>query len=140
MFESLIKSILDKVAGEYIQGLNTDNLSIGIFSGDVKIENVSLNPSIIDLLELPLTLRFSKICKLELKVPFKNLGSKPVEVFLDGLYVILNPKAQSEWSFKDYKELKAKLGSVEAFAAECLQKIAAKQQEKAKSSDDAGYI
>lgn len=44
MFESLIKSILDKVAGEYIQGLNKDNLSIGIFSGDVKIENVSLNP------------------------------------------------------------------------------------------------
>lgn len=61
-------------------------------------------------------------------------------MFLDGLYVVLNPKAQSEWSFKDYRELKVKLGSVESFAAECLQKIAAKQQEKVKSNDDAGYI
>lgn len=101
MFESLISSILDKIAGEYIQGLNKENLSIGIFSGDVKVENVALNPSVIDLFDLPLMLRYSRIGKLELKVPFNSLGSTPVEVFLDGLYVIVNPKSQTEWTFKD---------------------------------------
>lgn len=92
------------------------------------------------MLELPLFLRFSKIGKLELKVPFKNLGSKPVEVFLDGLYLIVNPKGKNEWTFKDYRALKAKLENVEAFAADCLQKIAAKQIEKSKNDKDAGYI
>lgn len=101
-------------------------MSVGLFSGDVKIENVSLNPLVIEMLELPLVLRYSKIDKLELKVPYKNLGSKPVEIFLDGLYLILNPKAQNEWTFKDYKALKAKLLNVEVFATECLQKLAAK--------------
>lgn len=120
MFESLIKSILDKVAGEYIQGINKDNLSIGIFSGDVKIENVSLNPQVIDMLGLPLVLAFSKVGKLELKVPFKNLGSKPVEVFLDGLYLIVTPKSKKDWSFKDFRALKEKLSNVEAFAADCI--------------------
>jgi len=75
--------------------LNTENLSIGIFSGDVKIENVSLNPKILELLELPLTLVYSNINKLKLNVPFKNLGSKPVEVFLDGLYIIVKATPES---------------------------------------------
>lgn len=70
MFTSLVKSILDKVAGEYIQGLNKENLSIGIFSGDVKVENVTLKPEVMKILELPFLLSYSKIGKLEFKVPF----------------------------------------------------------------------
>ncbi|EAR90561.2 PH domain protein (macronuclear) [Tetrahymena thermophila SB210] len=140
MFQSLISSVLDKVAGEYVLGLNKENLNIGIFSGEVKIENVSLNPNIVNMLELPINHQYSSIKKLELKVPLKNIGSMPVEVFLDGLYLIATPKEQKEWKFKDYNSFKTKLANVEAFAAECVQKIAAKQKEKLKGGQEAGYI
>jgi vacuolar protein sorting-associated protein 13A/C len=58
------------------------------------------------MLDLPISLRFSHIGKLTLKVPWKNLSSSPVEVYLDGVYLILSPKHNSEWTFKDYKGLK----------------------------------
>ncbi|KAL4498677.1 hypothetical protein ABPG73_003474, partial [Tetrahymena malaccensis] len=140
MFQGIISSVLDKVAGEYVLGLNKENLNIGIFSGEVKIENVSLNPNVVNMLDLPINHQYSKIKKLELKVPFKNIGSKPVEVFLDGLYLVVTPKEQKDWTFKDFKAFKNKLSNIESFAAECVSKIAAKQQEKNKVEKDAGYI
>ncbi|KAL4496109.1 hypothetical protein ABPG72_015531 [Tetrahymena utriculariae] len=140
MFQGLISSVLDKVAGEYVLGLNKENLNIGIFSGEVKIENVSLNPNIVSMLDLPINHQYSKIKKLELKVPFKNIGSKPVEVFLDGLYLVVTPKEQKDWTFKDLKAFKNKLSNIESFAAECVSKILAKQQEKNKVEKDAGYV
>lgn len=64
-----------------------------------------------------------------------------MEVFLDGLYLVLNPKVEKEWSFKDYKGLKTKLEQLDTFIAECLKKIANKQSEKNKSDDsNAGYM
>ncbi|EGR30928.1 PH domain protein [Ichthyophthirius multifiliis] len=141
MFETIIHKVLSSIAGEYIQGLDSDKLKIGIFSGDVEIDNVSLNPQVIEMLELPLNLRFSKIGKLILKVPFKNIGSKPVEVYLDGLYLLLNPKNQSDWTFKDYKGLQTKISQIETFIAECVKKLAAKQVAKAKVEEaNAGYV
>lgn len=44
------------------------------------------------MLDLPVSLRFSHIGELKLKVPWKNLSSAPVEVFLDGVYLIISPK------------------------------------------------
>lgn len=95
MFESILEKVLLKAAGDYIEGIDSNNLKVGIWGGDVVIENVSLKEGIIDMLNLPVELRFSHIGKLTLKVPWKNLSSAPVEVYLDGVYLVLSPKHQS---------------------------------------------
>ena len=84
---------------------------------------MSLNPKILELLELPLTLVYSNINKLKLNVPFKNLGSKPVEVFLDGLYIIVKATPESQWNFRDYKAFLTKLSNIQQFSEQCIQKI-----------------
>lgn len=46
MFEGLLESILNKVLGQYIQGLNKKDLSISVWSGDVQLTNVKLRADI----------------------------------------------------------------------------------------------
>ncbi|KAL4462680.1 hypothetical protein ABPG74_000510 [Tetrahymena malaccensis] len=142
MLKDLITRVLNRVAGEYIVGLTKENLTqFGLFSGEVKIQNVSLNPSVVDMLNLPISHQFSRIEKFELKAPIKSIGSKPVELLLDGLYLVVTPKEKNEWTFQDYNSLRLKLLNIESFAIECLQKIAAKQQEQNKTGEkDAGYV
>ncbi|KAL4505260.1 hypothetical protein ABPG72_016327 [Tetrahymena utriculariae] len=142
MLKNLITRLLNRIAGEYIVGLTKENLTqFGLFSGEVKIQNVSLNPSVIDMLNLPITHQFSRIEKFELKAPIKSIGSKPVELLLDGLYLVVTPKEKKEWTFQDYQSLRLKLLNIESFSVECLQKIAAKLQEQSKQSEkDAGYV
>lgn len=42
MFEKLLEGILSKFAGQYITGMDSKNLNIGIWNGNVEIEKVSL--------------------------------------------------------------------------------------------------
>lgn len=68
------------------------------------------------MLNLPVNLRFSHVGKLTLKVPWKNLSSAPVEVYLDGVYLILSPKHESQWEFKDFKAFKEKFENINEYA------------------------
>jgi len=83
-------------------------LSIGVFNGNLIIENVSIKPDFLNTLELPIELKFSSIGKLQLNIPLRKIGSSPVEIYLDGLYMIIAPKHPTQWKFKDYKGLDIK--------------------------------
>lgn len=91
VFESILEKVLTKVVGEYISGIDSKNLNVGIWQGDVTIENVSLKQNIFEMLELPVQIRFSHINKLSMKIPWRNLSTSVVEVFLDGVYIIISP-------------------------------------------------
>jgi hypothetical protein len=41
MFSSIIESVLVKHLGKYVDGIK-NNMDVGLFDGEVKIENVSL--------------------------------------------------------------------------------------------------
>jgi vacuolar protein sorting-associated protein 13A/C len=56
MFEGLLESVLNKVLGQYIQGLNKNDLSVSVWSGDVHLTNVKLKPDIFQQFKLPLEL------------------------------------------------------------------------------------
>jgi vacuolar protein sorting-associated protein 13A/C len=47
MFESLLSSVLNKVLGEFIEGFDPNKLNLSIWGGDVKIEKVYINFSIL---------------------------------------------------------------------------------------------
>lgn len=70
---------------------------MGIFSGNIVIENVKLRQNVPELLDLPFDLKFSHIKKLILKIPFTNLSGAPVEIELDGLYVLLDVQREVDW-------------------------------------------
>jgi len=42
MLESIVSALLEKYLGDYVEGLQTENLKLSIFSGDVVLENLKL--------------------------------------------------------------------------------------------------
>jgi len=69
VFEGLLESILVKSAGKFVTGIDKKNLKIGIWSGKVLIERVALNKNIVEMLDLPLKIKYSSIGKLLLEIP-----------------------------------------------------------------------
>ena len=69
MFEGILEKILLAKLGKYIVGLDKDNLKVGVWGGDITLENVYLKPNALLLLQLPLIISYGKIVKLIIKVP-----------------------------------------------------------------------
>lgn len=44
MFEGVVATLLNRYLGKYIQDLDTENLNVGIFSGDVQLTELKLKP------------------------------------------------------------------------------------------------
>ncbi len=42
MFEGLLADVLDSLAGSFIQGLDRQNLNVGIWSGDVVLNELQV--------------------------------------------------------------------------------------------------
>lgn len=66
------------MVGEFIDGIDTKKLNIGIWSGTVEIVNVSLKSRLLAMLGLPYRITFSNISRLYITIPWKNLFSAPL--------------------------------------------------------------
>jgi hypothetical protein len=54
--------------GKFIKGIQKDKLSVDLFGGNFKLENISLNHEYFDNLSTPFKLAYSSIGKLNLQV------------------------------------------------------------------------
>lgn len=82
--------------GDYLNGIDANNLHVGIWNGDIRIENVSLNEQKINHLmlsaKLPFELIYSHVGGLRVVVPWNKLSSMPVEITLNDVYLFLRMK------------------------------------------------
>ncbi|CAD8141116.1 unnamed protein product [Paramecium pentaurelia] len=138
MFEYLLEKILNQVLGKFIDGFDTQNLHIGIWSGEVTIQDVALKPDIIKMLELPIKLCFSHVGKLKLNVPWKSLTSSPVEVVLSDLYLIISLDHPDHWQFMDYSGFIKKMEILEKFKEQIISSISEKSKQQ--NDKDNGYF
>lgn len=53
---------------------------------------------LIEKLRLPVNLLMGKIGKLKINVPWNNLSSKPVEVVVECVNIVVTPKGRNEWT------------------------------------------
>lgn len=113
VLESVVSALLSKYLGDYVDGLSTENLSLGIFSGEVVLENLALKRSALAGLHLPVTVKagylgarhsrsvrwrhslYVHTGKLTLKIPWKNLGTQPTIITVDKLFLIAVPNPLS---------------------------------------------
>ncbi|CDW90143.1 vacuolar protein sorting-associated protein vps13 [Stylonychia lemnae] len=118
MFEGILERVLQRALGDYLEGLDKKNLSLGVnnlnlvltiqvWSGNINLENVHFKKTIFQKLKLPLTLKLGRIGKLQIIVPWRRLNSSPVEVFINQVNIIicniasyrliLGPQSKEEW-------------------------------------------
>lgn len=97
VFEKLFASLLNNVLAEFIEpgNLSQENLQIGVWSGYVVLEQLVLKKNLFDRFKSPLSLNYGVVGRLELRIPWKNLGYEPVILVLDEVLLLVQPKY--EW-------------------------------------------
>ncbi|VVC40207.1 Hypothetical protein CINCED_3A023147 [Cinara cedri] len=91
VFEKLVADILNRFIGEYVENLDSSQLKIGIWGGDVVLRNLKLKETCLDSLDLPVRTIYGHLGKLVLKIPWKNLYGGSVEASIDSLYLLVVP-------------------------------------------------
>ncbi|KAK3690734.1 hypothetical protein RRG08_061173 [Elysia crispata] len=118
VFESIVVELINRYLGTFVENLDTSQLKIGIWGGDVVLNNLNLQESALDDLDLPVKIKAGHISKLTLKIPWKNLYSEPVLAHIDGIYALAVPniaiKYDGEKEEKTEQEAKqARLAKIE---------------------------
>jgi hypothetical protein len=54
---SLASGILSRYLGDYVEGLDSQNLEISLLSGSVELKNLKLKASALEKLDLPVTVK-----------------------------------------------------------------------------------
>lgn len=91
VFESLVADVLNRFIGEYVENLDSSQLNIGIWGGDVVLRDLKLKETCLDSLDLPVRTIYGHLGKLVLKIPWKNLYSGSVEASIDSLFLLVVP-------------------------------------------------
>lgn len=103
MAKRLLLSILDDILGNYVDGLTTENLKIGVWSGKIEFNNLDLKRNALDGLHLPISISHGTLSHLKVKIPWTHLETKPVKVTIDGVYLQAGPLDVSKLNPNDIK-------------------------------------
>lgn len=128
MFEGLLEIILQRYFGQYIYGVDKSHIHLGVWSGNLLIENVRLKQEIIDLLELPIYLKFSFIESLQIVIPWSKLSKLPARIFIQNIFVILSPKTSDSWKLEELENVQSKIKTIENFIKQYFEDKSKKQK------------
>lgn len=104
MAKRLLLSVLVEVLGAYVEGLTVENLKLGVWSGKIELNNLSLKRNALDGLNLPISISHGTLNHLSVKIPWTALESKPVRIEIDGLYLQAGPLDLSKLTAEDIRK------------------------------------
>ena len=97
MFEQAVAYYLNEYLGAYVEGIDKEALSVSLVKGDVTLRNSRIKPdALAQHLDLPVSVRAGVLDTLTLKVPWNALGSTPVVVMVDGMYLLVRASASDD--------------------------------------------
>ncbi|KAL3279818.1 hypothetical protein HHI36_017325 [Cryptolaemus montrouzieri] len=97
VFESVLVQVLNSVLGDYVENLDTNQLNVGIWGGDVLLKNLQLKQSALSNLDLPIQTIYGTIGKLVLKIPWKNLYGAAFVINVEDIYLLAAPNTQTKY-------------------------------------------
>eukprot|EP00003_Mantamonas_plastica_P029358 TRINITY_DN692_c0_g1_i14.p1 TRINITY_DN692_c0_g1~~TRINITY_DN692_c0_g1_i14.p1 ORF type:complete len:263 (+),score=55.60 TRINITY_DN692_c0_g1_i14:47-790(+) len=71
-------------------------LKIGMWSGDVVLNNLSLTEDALDELNLPINVISGSIGTLTIQIPWRSLKNEPTKVVLQDLFIVASPKPMDQ--------------------------------------------
>ncbi|NWI85207.1 VP13C protein, partial [Pitta sordida] len=125
--ESVVADLLNRFLGDYVENLNKSQLKLGIWGGNVALDNLQIKENALSELDVPFKIKVGQIDKLTLKIPWKNLYGEAVVATLEGLYLLIVPGASVKYDAeKEEKYLQDNKQKELARIEEALQKAAEK--------------
>ncbi|CRG95170.1 conserved Plasmodium protein, unknown function [Plasmodium gallinaceum] len=134
MFESLVEKLLNKFLAPYVEGIE-HNLHLGVWSGNIVLENLKLKPQITEILDLSFKVIYGNIGRINIQIPWSSLGKNPVCVLIKNVHIYVKPRCYKKSEDVIIEELrKAKMHRLEMLEEEIsiikLQKNNEKSSEK----------
>ena len=140
VLEGLVSSLLNDYLGAFIEGLDSSQLSLRVWSGKVHLTSLTVKPSALDHLQLPVTVAFGRVDRTSAWRPsWRSLGSQPVRVELSGVHLQLQPRTAFtvDEAAQTARQLASKLSSLTAMHEFRLQ---AESEAAKSSSSTASYM
>ncbi len=100
MLEGLISSVLNRVLGNFIENLDSEQLKISLWSSNVKLENLQIKPTIFDSMPVPFALHYGKVGKIFIDIPIMNINNSPLKIEVSDVFMFIKPKHFNNWSEK----------------------------------------
>ncbi|XP_075288131.1 intermembrane lipid transfer protein VPS13C isoform X2 [Opisthocomus hoazin] len=136
VLESVVADLLNRFLGGYVENLNKSQLKLGIWGGNVALDNLQIKENALSELDIPFRIKVGQIDKLTLKIPWKNLYGEAVVATLEGLYLLIVPGASMKYDAeKEEKYLQDNKQKELARIEEALQKSAEKDKPKEEKKD-----
>ncbi|XP_043916804.1 vacuolar protein sorting-associated protein 13A isoform X2 [Protopterus annectens] len=106
VFESVVVDVLNRFLGNYVVNLDSSQLNLGIWGGNVALKNLEIKENALSQLDVPYKVKAGHIGKLELKIPWKNIYVQPVEATLEGVYLLIVPAASIQYDAEKEEKYK----------------------------------
>ena len=88
VFEGVLVSVLNRFLGPYVKNLDSSQLKVAIWSGEVHLQGLEVKENALTQFEIPLRELKGHLGKLRLSIPWKNLYTDPVVIEIDGVHII----------------------------------------------------
>lgn len=98
MLEGVVSNLLNRVLGMYVKNFDPKHLSVGIWSGDVKLTNLELRKEALDQLHLPLNVVEGHLGSLTMSIPWSNLRGKPVKINIEDVFILAAPREDADYN------------------------------------------
>ena len=113
-----MSSLLNDYLGSFIEGLDPSQLRLNVWSGKVHLKSLSIKPTALDGLHLPVRVLSGRVSSLRLEANWRALTSQPVKVELEGVDLLLGPRtapaSPSTDGDEEEKSFQSKLRSLSA--------------------------
>ncbi|SBT79962.1 N-terminal region of Chorein or VPS13/Vacuolar sorting-associated protein 13, N-terminal, putative, partial [Plasmodium malariae] len=138
MLESLVEKLLNKFLAPYVEGIER-NLHLGVWSGNIVLENLKLKPQITEILDLSFKIIHGNIGRVNIQIPWSSLGKSPVCVLIKNVHIYIKPRSYQKSESVIIEELRrAKMHRLELLEEEI--SIIKQQKNKEKSSEKSTLI
>jgi len=116
MFEKQLTAILNAKLGRLLEGIDPEDVRVGVIQGDVVIRRVRVRASALTrLLDEPsLRVRYGFVDELRLRIPWRKLGEEPVRATFSGVYIVGEIDDSGEWTAEESEEERLRKQQVKA--------------------------
>jgi hypothetical protein len=88
---SAVASVLNKVLGEFVENMDSSQLNTSILAGDIKLKDMRVKVDAIKQFGFPFNMKSGLIGNINVQIPWRHLTSKPLQVTIEDVYILLEP-------------------------------------------------
>lgn len=145
MAKRLLVNILVDVLGNYVDGISSENLKLGVWSGKIELQNLQLKKTALDSLNLPVSISHGTLSKLHVRIPWTSLESKPVKIIIEDVFLQAGPEDILTKSTEELKRSaliskRSRLQAAEELVFKKLNNIAQEDEGLQKKVENTTYI